>query len=134
MQCKYDLCITFQIENLGCYTCAHRLCKSLPPIYPYGYLHALVILMIIPRRSCCYNMPRNILRCPENPWSLLSCSFISHETPHGYFLTNYRGPVLLDCSYVSQSSSEYFSMFRKSSAGCYSCNSCLLALWLIPYD
>ena len=46
----------------------------------------------------------------------------------------YRGSVLLNCSCVSQNSSEYFSTFRKSSAACYSWNSCLLALWLIPYD
>jgi len=76
-------------------TCVHRLCNSLPPIYPYEYLHALVILMIIPRRSCCYKMPRNILRCPENPLSLLSCSFISHENPHGYFLAFIEDPFSL---------------------------------------
>ena len=46
----------------------------------------------------------------------------------------YRVSVLLNCSCVSQNSSEYFSIFRKSSAACYSWNSCLLALWLIPYD
>src|SRR6187399_2273823 len=73
-------------------TCVHRLCNSLPPIYPYGYLHALAILMIIPRRSCYYKMPQNILRCPENPLGLLSCSFISHENPYGYFLTFLEDP------------------------------------------
>ena len=73
-------------------TCAHHLCNSLPPIYPYGYLYALVILTIIPRRSCCYKMPRNILRCLENPLSLLSCCFISHENPYGYFLTFIEDP------------------------------------------
>ena len=73
-------------------TCVHRLCNSLPPIYPYGYLHALVILMIISRRSCCYKMPRNILRCLENPLSLLPCNFIAHENPYGYFLTFTEDP------------------------------------------
>ena len=73
-------------------TCVHHLCNSLPPIYPYGYLHALAILMIIPRRSCCYKMPRNILRCLENPLSLLSRSFVSHEDPYGYFDTFIEDP------------------------------------------
>ena len=73
-------------------TCAHHLCNSLPPIYPYGYLHALAILMIIPHRSCCCKMPRNILRSPENPLSLLSCSFISHENPYDFFLTFIEDP------------------------------------------
>ena len=73
-------------------TCVHCLCNSVPPIYPYGYLCALVILTIIPRRSCCYKRPRNILRCLENPLSLLSGSFISHENPDGYFLTIIEDP------------------------------------------
>ena len=51
--------------------------------------------------------------------------------PLRFFSHIYRGSVLLNCSCVSQNSSEYFSIFRKSSAACYSC---LLALWLIPYD
>ena len=72
--------------------CAHCLCNSLPLIYPYGYLHALVILMIISRRSCCYKMPRTILRCPKNPLSLLCCSFILHENPYGFFLTFIEDP------------------------------------------
>ena len=76
-------------------TYAHHLCNSLPPIYPYGYLYAHIILMIIPRRSCCYNMSRNILHCFENPLSLMSCSFISRENPYGYFLTFIEDPFSL---------------------------------------
>ena len=34
----------------------------------------------------------NIRRCPENPLSLLSCSFISHENPYGFFLTFIEDP------------------------------------------
>ena len=30
--------------------------------------------------------------CPENPLSLLSCSFISHENPYGFFLTFIEDP------------------------------------------
>ena len=30
--------------------------------------------------------------CPKNPLSLLSCSFISHENPYGFFLTFIEDP------------------------------------------
>ena len=76
-----------------------------------------------------------------------NCSLLSRESfeftvlqfyfawkPLRVFPHIYRGSVLLNCSCVSQNSSEYFSIFRKSSAAGYSWNSCLLALWLIPYD
>ena len=54
--------------------------------------------------------------------------------PLRLFPYNYRGSVLLNCSYVSLNSSEYFLTFRKFSAASYSWNSYLLGLWLIPYD
>ena len=54
--------------------------------------------------------------------------------PLWFFPHIYREFVILNCSCVSQNSSEYYSIFQKSSAACYSWNSCLLALWLIPYD
>ena len=93
--------------------CAHRLCNSLSPTYPCGYLHALVILLIIPHRSCCYKMPRDILCCPENPLSLLSCGFISHENPYR-FSSSYLSRSFLNCAGVSQWSSKYYSILQKS--------------------
>ena len=114
-------------------TCAHRLCNSLPPIYPYGYLCAFVILMIVPRRSCCYKMPRNTLHCPENPLSYCLAVLFHMKTLMviSSHLLRIRSSQLFMCL------AKFFwilSIFRKSSATCYSWNSCLLALGLIPYD
>ena len=53
--------------------------------------------------------------------------------PLRVFPHNYRGSVLLNFSCVSHNSSEYFLMFQKSSAACYSWKYYQLALWLIPY-
>ena len=55
-------------------------------------MYALVILLIIPRRSCCYKMPRTILHCPENPLSLLSCGLFRIKTLMGFFLTFIKDP------------------------------------------
>ena len=74
-------------------------------------------------------------------YSLLSQKSLEFTALQFYFVWKalrffhlYRGSILLNCSCVSQNPSKYFSIFRKSSASCYSWNYCLLALWLIPYD
>ena len=71
---------------------------------------------------------------PRESFEFTVLQFYFAWKPLRVFPHIYRGSVLLNCSCVSHNSSEYFSIFRKSSAACYSWNSCLLALWLIPYD
>ena len=76
----------------------------------------------------------NYSSLPQESFVFTVLQFYFAWKPLRVFPHIYRGSVLLNCSCVSHNSLEYFSIFRKSSAACYSWNSCLLALWLIPYD
>ena len=98
-------------------------------VNPYEKLLTLAIHTIIPRWSCYYKIPRHSLYCSENPLCLLPCSFFSPEYTYKLILTHTKDLFLLSCSCVSQKSSKYYSIFRKSCVACYSWNSCLLALW-----
>ena len=101
-------------------------------VNPYEKLLTLAIHTIIPRWSCYCKMSRNTLCCSENPLSLLPCSSLPHEYPYWKFLALVEYPLIPSCSCVSQKSSKYYSISRKSYGAFGSWNSCLLALWLIP--
>ena len=90
--------------------------------------------MIIPHWSCYYKIPRSFLYCSENTLCLLPSSSLPHEYPFkkkSSHLSSIRSSPVDSC--ISQKYSKYYLNFRKSWVAYCSWNSCLLALWLIPY-
>ena len=120
------------LSDVNSRTCVHRDCNSPSTVNPYGQLLAIVILTLIPSWSCYYKIPWKTRRCFDNPLSLLPCCSLSPEYPYGWFshLSSIRSSP--SCSCVTQKSSKYHLIFRKSSATYCSGISCLLSLWLIP--
>ena len=63
---------------------------------------------------------------------LIALLFLVTWIPLRLIIALIEYPLIPSCSWVSQKSSKYYSIFRKSSGAFGSWNSCLLALWLIP--